>query len=115
MPFRRLRAAAITHWLVLGRTLYWCAREAGNSQAVIEAHYQGVLDEVEHDPAVGRPARPFVPLGADELQAALEGADEAELARLLGAARAEMRRRLDAEEGWHAGPARLRPGGGGPR
>lgn len=44
LPFRRLRAAAITDWLaVLGWTTREAAEMAGNSQAVIEEHYAGVL------------------------------------------------------------------------
>lgn len=116
MPFRRLRAAAITHWLVQGRTLYWCAREAGNSQAVIEAHYQGVLGEVEYNPSVGRAAGLAAPLGTGEVQALVESAGKAELAQLLGAATVELRRRLDAEDSETAGAtARLRCERGGER
>ncbi|HEV7886564.1 MAG TPA: hypothetical protein VGO92_03330, partial [Acidimicrobiales bacterium] len=51
-PFRLLRAAAITSWLQDGRSLDYCARTAGNSQAVIEKHYKGVLEEIGYD-AVG--------------------------------------------------------------
>ena len=57
--FRRLRAAAVTSWLQDGRSLDYCARTAGNSQAVIEKHYKGVLDEIGYDAA--RPARPAPP------------------------------------------------------
>lgn len=48
-PFRRLRAAAITSWLQDGKSLDYCARTAGNTQAVIEKHYKGVLDEVGYE------------------------------------------------------------------
>lgn len=57
-PFRLLRAAAISSWLQDGRSLDYCARTAGNSQAVIEKHYKGVLDELGYDTA--RPRRPRV-------------------------------------------------------
>jgi hypothetical protein len=44
LPFRRLRAAAITDWLVtLGWSTGRAADKAGNSQAVLEKHYKGVL------------------------------------------------------------------------
>ena len=56
-PFRLLRAAAITSWLQDGRSLDYCARTAGNSQAVIEKHYKGVLDEVGCDTM--RPNQPL--------------------------------------------------------
>jgi hypothetical protein len=46
LGFNRLRAAAITAWLTDGCTLDYCARQAGNTQAVIEKHYKGVITEV---------------------------------------------------------------------
>ena len=46
LPFRQLRAAAITGWLVRGETLAWCAEQAGNSQSIIEKHYRGVNAEI---------------------------------------------------------------------
>jgi hypothetical protein len=95
MPFRRLRAAAITHWLVQGKTLHWCAKEAGNTQAVIENHYQGVLNEIDYDPDVGRRKTIPVPLDSDTIRALIAAADETQLAELFHAARSEVRRRMD--------------------
>lgn len=45
LTFNRLRAAAITSWLLAGHTLDHCARQAGNTQAVIETYYKGVIAE----------------------------------------------------------------------
>lgn len=56
--FTRLRAAAITAWLIDGRTLEWCARQAGNSQLIIEKHYKGIIDEIGY---LGRPTTPTPP------------------------------------------------------
>lgn len=48
--FGNLRHAAITRWLTEGRTLHWCATQAGNSQAVIEENYAGIMDEIGYRP-----------------------------------------------------------------
>lgn len=91
LPFRRLRAAAITDWLVvLGYTTQEAADEAGNTQAVIERHYKGVIDALPPR----RRRRPNVPTSAEALIEGLEHLDDDELAAVLLAARKRAQRAL---------------------
>lgn len=74
LPFRRLRAAAITDWLVRGATTEEAAAKAGNSQAVLEKHYKGVID--------ARPARQRRPQPADLVDAVASMVSELDGAQL---------------------------------
>jgi hypothetical protein len=90
MPFRRLRAAAITGWLVRGCTTEEAAAKAGVSQAVLEKHYKGVLSVRSNSRRVS--------VAADMpalLAASLDSLDEAQLWALVTSAKAELRGRLD--------------------
>ncbi len=93
LRYGRLRAAAITSWLVDGETLEWCARQAGNTPGVIEQHYRGVLDEIGYEERQRERARRRLPSGA-----ASSTLVEADLATLTARDLAEIQARL-AQEG----------------
>ncbi|MTV26662.1 site-specific integrase [Nitriliruptoraceae bacterium ZYF776] len=84
-----LRASAITHWLAVdGWSIHRCAEAAGNTIAVIEKHYKGVLADIDGD--VPRDARggstPVAPSSAQPLADALEEMDAATLASVAALA-----------------------------
>jgi hypothetical protein len=90
MPFRRLRAAAITDWISHGCTSGEASEKAGNSSAVIERHYRGVFD-----------SRPRPQTGT---QMTMRGGDiavdllnDVQLAALNAAVMAERRHRLERD------------------
>lgn len=95
LPFRRLRAAAITDWLVvLGYTTQEAAEDAGNTQAEIERHYKGVIDSLPRRRR-GAPPVPTTPTSAEAVIDSLEQLDELELAAVLLAARRKARMLTD--------------------
>lgn len=96
MPFRRLRAAAVTDWLfVLGWNTGVAAEMAGHSQAILEKHYKGVIserprDNTGHQRAV--PSPPVVPVDPSTLTAAQIAERKAELLSELERSREEFLR-----------------------
>lgn len=97
MPFRRLRAAAITDWLVvLGMGTQEAADRAGNTQAVIERHYKGVIDSLPPR----RPSRTGVSTAgsAETIIEGLRHLDEDELAAVMLVARKRVKQLLADDE-----------------
>ena len=97
LPFRRLRAASITDWLVtLGFTTEEAATKAGNSQAMIEHHYKGVLEQrprrAAESPSV---AAATLPTMGPDLAARVGKMSDVDLARLMIAAQQEQLARLN--------------------
>lgn len=91
LPFRRLRAAAITDWLVTRRfSTEQAATKAGNTQQVIERHYKSVIASVPP----GAPSTPSTGLVADDLAAYLGGLSSADFMAALAAMNAESGKRL---------------------
>ena len=87
--FRLLRAASITHWLAeFGWTVHRCAEAAGNTAAVVEKHYRGVLADIDGEAAHLAPR--LVHDGQDDpagtLADALAAMDTGEVADLIGLA-----------------------------
>jgi hypothetical protein len=90
MPFRRLRAAAITDWIVSGASSGEASEKAGNSAAVIEKHYRGVFDS--------RPRAkiaPGLPKRGDDF--VVDRLDDVQLAELSQRVMAERRHRLERD------------------
>lgn len=90
MPFRRLRAAAITDWIFHGASSGEASEKAGNSAAVIEKHYRGVFDSrprPQTAPALTTHSGDFV---VDRL-------DDIQLAELSQLVMAERRHRLERD------------------
>jgi hypothetical protein len=84
-----LRASAITHWLAVdGWSIHRCAEAAGNTIAVIEKHYKGVLTDIDGDgPRSTRGgSTPGRSSGAEPLADALEQMDAAMLASVAALA-----------------------------
>jgi len=92
LPFRRLRAAAITDWLIVrGYTTEQAAMKAGNSQAMIERHYKGVLEQRPRPV----PGAPMTVGRSTDLAAFLRELPTEELTSLLLGAQQESATRLN--------------------
>jgi hypothetical protein len=90
MPFRRLRAAAITDWISHGCTSGEASEKAGNSSLVIERHYRGVFDS-RPKPQAGTQ---MTMRGGD---IAVDLLDDVQLAALSATVMAERRHRLEQD------------------
>ena len=87
--FHLLRAASITHWLAeLGWTIHRCAEAAGNTAAVVEKHYRGVLADIDGEvtPTATRPVGDGQDGHSGPMADALVAMDTGALADLIGLA-----------------------------
>lgn len=90
MPFRRLRAAAITDWIFHGASSGEASEKAGNSAAVIENHYRGVFDSRSRP----KSAPALTMRGGDYV---VDRLDDIQLAELSQVVMAERRHRLERD------------------
>jgi hypothetical protein len=89
-PFRRLRAAAITDWIVYGASSGEASEKAGNTVVVIEKHYRGVFASRPAPRAGPQAMTPGAGLPIGRL-------DDVQLAELTRDVMTERRRRLERD------------------
>jgi hypothetical protein len=91
LSFRRLRAAAITDWLVTRRfSTDQAATKAGNTQQVIERHYKSVIASVPP----GAPSVPTTARVVDDLATYLRELSSVDFMAALAAMNAETSKRV---------------------